>query len=223
MRFPCLVLDHDDTVVDSTASIHYPAFRAYMEKNRPNQIYTLKTYFEKSFEPGFFRFYTEELGFSQKELEEEFCFWQEFVKDHLPKAYPGMQELLLRHRRAGGKIAVTTHSLSAIVLRDYRENGLPEPDRIFGCELPPEQCKPYPWPLHQLMKMYGFSPEQLLVIDDLKPGYEMARAAGVAFAAVGWANNIEQIYQFMHSHSDFYFRNVAELAAFLQEQNEYPA
>ena len=27
MRYKCLVLDHDDTVVDSTASIHYPAIK----------------------------------------------------------------------------------------------------------------------------------------------------------------------------------------------------
>ena len=25
IRFKCLILDHDDTAVDSTASIHYPA------------------------------------------------------------------------------------------------------------------------------------------------------------------------------------------------------
>ena len=57
MRFPCLVLDLDDTVVDSTASIHYPAFRAYMEKKRPGRTYTLETYFQKNFDPGFLRFY----------------------------------------------------------------------------------------------------------------------------------------------------------------------
>ena len=26
MRYPCLVLDHDDTTVNSTATIHYGAF-----------------------------------------------------------------------------------------------------------------------------------------------------------------------------------------------------
>ena len=193
MRFPCLVLDHDDTVVDSTASIHYPAFRAYMEKKRPGRTYTLETYFQKNFDPGFLRFYVDELGFSETELEEEFLFWQEFVKNRVPEAYPGMRELLSRHRRAGGVIAVVTHSHAETVMRDYRENGLPKPDAVFGCELPPSQCKPNPWPLYRLMETYGFCPQQLLVVDDLKPGYDMARAASVAFAAAGWANNIEQI------------------------------
>ena len=26
LKYPCLVLDHDDTVVRSTPTIHYPAF-----------------------------------------------------------------------------------------------------------------------------------------------------------------------------------------------------
>lgn len=222
MRYPCLVLDHDDTVVDSTASIHYPAFRAYMEKKRPGQFYTLEAYFQKNFDPGFMRFYVEELGFSKAELEEEFQFWQEFVKTRVPQAYPGMRELLARHRRAGGVLAVVTHSLCETVLRDYRENSLPKPDVVFGCELPPQQCKPYPWPLHKLMEAYGFSAAQLLVVDDLKPGYDMARAAGVAFAAAGWANTVGQISDFMRCNCDFYFQNVAELAAFLEKENGYP-
>ena len=30
LRKRCLILDHDDTVVDSTAHVHYPAFLAGM-------------------------------------------------------------------------------------------------------------------------------------------------------------------------------------------------
>ena len=71
------------------------------------------------------------------------------------------------------------------------------------------------------METYGFCPQQLLVVDDLKPGYDMARAASVAFAAAGWANNIEQICTFMRRNCDFYFQNVKELAAFLTEKNGY--
>ena len=32
---PCLVLDHDDTVVASTPTIHYPAFLDAMEEHAP--------------------------------------------------------------------------------------------------------------------------------------------------------------------------------------------
>ena len=32
LKFPCLVLDHDDTTVNSTATVHYPSFVEYMEQ-----------------------------------------------------------------------------------------------------------------------------------------------------------------------------------------------
>ena len=54
MRYKCLVLDHDDTVVDSTASIHYPAFLEALKILRPGvQQITLEEYFEENFDPGF--------------------------------------------------------------------------------------------------------------------------------------------------------------------------
>ena len=49
MRFKCLCLDHDDTVVDSTASIHFPCFVQYLEQRHPEiaHRYTLEEYLAK--------------------------------------------------------------------------------------------------------------------------------------------------------------------------------
>ena len=57
--------------------------------------------------------------------------------------------------------------------------------------------------------------KSLLMLDDLKPGFDMARASGVTFAAAGWANDIPEIEAFMRAHCDFYFKTVPELGAFL--------
>ena len=35
MKYRCLVVDHDDTVVDSTATVHYPSFREFMNIHYP--------------------------------------------------------------------------------------------------------------------------------------------------------------------------------------------
>ena len=53
LKYKCLVLDHDDTVVDSSASIHYPSFVEYLKIARPHLAdkYTLEEYFEKNFDP----------------------------------------------------------------------------------------------------------------------------------------------------------------------------
>ena len=143
MRYPCLVLDHDDTIVNSTATIHYPCFCAFLQEVRPRaKHYTLEDYFRTNFDPGIIPFFTEEVGLSQQELEYEFQFWQRYVKPRVPQAFSGIRELLRRHRAQGGLIAVVSHSMRENILRDYRQNDLPEPDAIFGWELPPERRKP---------------------------------------------------------------------------------
>ena len=53
------------------------------------------------------------------------------------------------------------------------------------------------------------------VLDDLKPGLDMARACGVPFAAAGWANDIPEIEGFMRENCDLYFKTVPELRAYL--------
>lgn len=217
MRFQCLVMDHDDTTVNSTATIHFPSFLAYLEQVRPGLHYTLDDYFRKNFDPGVMALFTGELGFSDEELEGEFRFWQDWVRTRVPKAYPGIREILQRHRDAGGKIAVVSHSMRENIERDYRENGLPEPDLIFGWEQPPEHRKPEAWPLQQIMETFSLPPEKLLMVDDLKPGYDMARRCGVPFAAAGWANDIPEIEQFMRRNCDFYCKTVADLDRLLEE------
>ena len=215
LKVPCLVLDHDDTTVDSTATVHYPAFVEYMTKHHPEGMLTLEEYFNYNFDPGVIPMFTDICGLNGEELQEEEAYWNRYVQNHIPKAYPGIREILEEQRAAGGKICVVSHSFRENILRDYRENGLPEPDLIFGWECPPEQRKPAPWPLEQIMEKYGYRPEELLVVDDLKPGYDMARAAGVPFAAAGWANDIEKIERFMRKNCGLYFKTVEELRAFL--------
>ena len=46
------------------------------------------------------------------------------------------------------------------------------------------------------------------MLDHLKPGYDMARACGVPFAAAGWANDIPEIERFMRRNCDRYFKTV---------------
>ena len=57
-----------------------------------------------------------------------------------------------------------------------------------------------------------------LMLDDLKPGYDMCRAAGVPFAAAGWANDIPEIEGYMRRNCDYYFKTVDAFGAFLAEQ-----
>ena len=120
-----------------------------------------------------------------------------------------------RQKAEGGLICVVSHSLEHNIRRDYMANFLPEPDAVYGWDYPPEQRKPAPFPLEDIMKRFGLAAGDLLMIDDLKPGYDMALSCGVDFSAVGWAHDIKSIEDVMRANCRWYFKSVPELAEFL--------
>lgn len=220
MRYPCLVVDHDDTVVNSTATVHYPSFVEYTAIYHPDVHYTLEEYFKYNFDPGIITLFRDMIGMTHEEMLREQDYWNAYVKLHVPQVYDGMKELLWRHKEHGGTLCVVSHSYTENILRDYRENGLPEPDAVFGWERPAEERKPNPYPLEEIMRRFGFSHGELLMLDDLKPGYDMAKRCGVDFAAAGWANDIPEIEGFMRENCDKYFKTIPELSEFLFENEE---
>ena len=213
MRFKCLVLDHDDTVVNSTATIHYPCFIEYLREFYPHLAdnYTLEEYFVKNFHPGIIELLRDEIGMDDATIAHEEEYWRQYVKDHIPDAYEGIAEIIAEFRARGGIIAVDSHSFSGYIERDYRHAGLPMPDVIYGWDIPKDRRKPSPWTLLDLMERYKLAPSELLVVDDLKPGYDMARGASVPFAAAGWAYDVPEIREFMRKNCDFYLSRVDDL------------
>lgn len=219
MRFKCLVLDHDDTVVDSTRDIHFPSFIEYLKIYYPDKAssYTLEDYFVKNFHPGIISLFKDEIGLDDEELVREEKFWSDYVKGHVPKAYPGMSEIIREFRARGGIIAVDSHSLTTYIDRDYKENNLPYPDVIYGWDIPKHKRKPAPDTVLELMDRFSLNPSEVLVVDDLKPGYDMARGAGVYFGAAGWGYDVPEIEEFMRKNCDYYFKTVLDLKRVLFE------
>ncbi|MCI7790568.1 MAG: HAD hydrolase-like protein, partial [Lachnospiraceae bacterium] len=122
MKYKCLVLDHDDTVVDSTASIHYPAFLEALRIMRPGVTITLEDYFRENFDPGFIEYCTGKLHMTEEDLEVEVNIWKNYVENHIPHAYSGMKEIIERFRKEGGKVCVVSHSYDFNIRRDYEAN-----------------------------------------------------------------------------------------------------
>lgn len=216
MKYRCLVFDHDDTTVNSTATIHHPAFLEFLRVYYPGRTCSLEDYFLKNFSPGFVQMCVSEYGMNEHDLEVETQFWLEHVKNHIPSAYPGIREIMERQKREGGKVCVISHSMNFNIQRDFRANGLPEPDLIFGWEQPPERRKPHSWPMETVLSTFRLEPSEILMVDDLKPGYDMARKLNVDFAAAGWANDIPEIESFMRANCRYYFKTVEELADFVK-------
>ena len=88
---------------------------------------------------------------------------------------------------------------------------------IYSWDLPKEQRKPSPYTIFDLMKRFDLKPSEVIVVDDLKPGFDMAKSAGVDFAAAGWAYDIPEIENYMRESCDFYVKSVEELRSLLFE------
>lgn len=215
LKFQCLVLDHDDTVVRSTATVNYPGIRLAMQQLRPELSFTAEQYAAWNFSPGFQSLLSDIWKLTPEEQAWAYDQWLQYAMVHMPPIFGGFDRLLQRHHEEGGKIAVISHSSRDNILRDYRSQIGLEPDLIFGWDLPAEHRKPHPYPLEETMRRLSLPPEQLLMVDDLKPGLDMARACGVLFTGAGWGNDLPQVEAYLRANSDYYFKTVDAFEEFL--------
>ena len=216
LKYPCLVLDHDDTVVQSEATINYPFFCYILDHFRPGTKITPEEYIQGCFQPGFADMCRQWYGFSEEELQAEHRGWKEYMRTHIPAPFPGIARIIRKQKEAGGILCVVSHSSQENIIRDYQAHFGIMPDAIYGCDLPAEQCKPNPYPLKQIMKEFGFTPAQLLVVDDLKPAWQMCRDAGVQIGFAAWSKTeVPAIVEEMTALCDFSFASPAELEEFL--------
>lgn len=216
LRYKCLVLDHDDTVVQSESTVNYPFFIDFLKEYRPGMTISQHDYISGCFEPGYIPMCKQRFDFTDEELLIEYTGWKEYIRHHVPDAYPGIGQLIHRFQAEGGIICVVSQSAQENIARDYRIHFGMEPDDIYGWDLEPEHRKPNPWAIRQIMEKYGLSPAQLLVVDDMKAAVGMARAAGVEIAFAGWGRKeFPAICAEMESLCDHSFYSTKDLEMFL--------
>lgn len=216
LKYPCLVLDHDDTVVQSEATVNFPYFRQTLQSFRPWAEITLPRYVDGCYRLGFADMCRQWYGFTEQELVKEYLGWKDYIRTHIPAPFPGIGAVIRRQKATGGLICVVSHSCEENITRDYRTHFGILPDAIYGWDLPEEQRKPSPWALEQIMGRWGLAPEQLLVVDDMKPALVMARAAGAPIAFAGWSRtDFPEIAGEMTRLCDFSFSAPEALEAFL--------
>lgn len=216
LKYPCLVFDHDDTVVQSEATVNYPFFVEFLKVCRPGMTITEHEYISECFEPGYIEMCRRRFGFTDEELLEEYTAWKEYIRSHIPAAYAGIGELIRRYRQAGGILCVISQSAQENILRDYQTHFDILPDEVYGWDLEPEHRKPSPWALQQIMEKYRLSPAQILVVDDMKAAVGMAKSVGCPIAFAGWGRkDYPQIRREMESLCDFSFYSTEALERFL--------
>ena len=216
LKYKCLVLDHDDTAVQSEATVNYPCFCEFLRIYRPGMTITLADYVTDCGKMTFIDMCKARFAMSDEELEQEYRYWKAYANTHIPAPFPGLRQLLHNYRNAGGKIFVSSMSAEENIRRDYLTHYDLLPDEIFGWDLPEEFRKPSPYALEQIRHRYGFQPKEMLVVDDMKFAVEMARNAGCPIAFAGWGRkDFPDICAEMEKLCDYSFYSTEELEKFL--------
>ena len=219
LKYPCLVLDHDDTVVQSEATVNYPFFVEWLKKYHPGASITLNKYINGCFDPGYIEMCRQWFGFSEEELAEEYAQWKQYIKTKIPVPYPGIERIIRRQNEEGGILCVISQSAQSNISRDYEAHFGLQPEEIYGWDLTAEHRKPSPWALEQIMEKYRLSPADIFIVDDMKPACQMARAAGVEIGFAGWGRReFPRITEEMTRLCDYAFGTIEELEQFLFEE-----
>lgn len=213
LKYKILALDHDDTVVKSTAEIHYPAFLETLKTLRPNISMSLQEFNEYCFSPGFFPLCREILQLNDEEMVIQDGIWKDYARKHCPGCFSGWHEVLKQFRNAGGIVCVVSHSDKEFILRDYQSNFGFTPSAVFDWSLGEQKCKPYPYPIEEMVRRFAVHPADILVVDDLTTGQKMASAAGADFAYAAWANRLPNKSALMSAQSEYTLYSPLDLNA----------
>lgn len=216
LRYPCLVLDHDDTVVQSEKTIGYPFFCHILSQFRPGASISFQDYVHDCHNLGFADMCRQRFQFTQKELDDEYVGWMEYVTTHIPAPFPGIGDVIRQQKQEGGLVCVVSHSSIQNITRDYDVHFGVQPDAIYGWDLPEHQRKPNPYPLEHIMDRYQLTHQQLLVVDDMKLAWQMVQPVGVEIAFAAWGKTeFPELTQEMQSLCNYTFSTPEKLQAFL--------
>lgn len=218
LKYRCLVLDHDDTVVQSMKTLSYPFFLIELEQFRPGQTITLEDFVLECHRVGFADLCRNRFSFTEEELKIEHRQWMDYILRNIPDPYPGIDRIIRRQKEEGGLICVVSHSSSANIIRDYAAHFGIQPDAIYGWDMEPHQRKPNPWPLQDIMTKYNLKPDEILVVDDMKLACAMAEPLGVKVCYAGWSGmGVDSVAAEMNQLCDYSFDSTENFEKFLFE------
>lgn len=216
LKYPCLVLDHDDTVVQTEKTIGYPYFCYILDQFRPGQTISFPEYVHDCHNYGFAEMCRRRWQFTEEEQQAEYAGWMGYVTTHIPEIFPGIGDVIRRQKEAGGLVCVVSHSSVHNITRDYQVHFGIQPDAIYGWDYPEHLRKPNPFPLEDIMKKYSLSPSELLVVDDMKLAWNMANPLNVDIAFAAWGKReFPELAEEMRTLCNFSFDSPSQLEHFL--------
>ena len=219
LKYKCLVLDHDDTVVQTERLLGFPYFKKYIEKIRPGQTITFEQYVRDCSGMVFADMCRTRWNMTDEECANEYKGWCAYYSSHPHPIFPGIERIIRRQKEEGGLVCVVSLSPAGDILRDYEEHFGIVPDDLYDHDMPAHMRKPNSYPLERIMDKYALKPEEILVVDDLKLAWMMARPLGVPIAYAAWSRiDFPELSAEMREICDYSFDSTEQLEKYLFEE-----
>lgn len=216
LKYKCLVLDHDDTVVQTEKTIGYPYFRDYVERIRPGMTLSFAEYVHDCNNMVFADMCRARWNMTEEELSEEYLGWKDYSRKNIPEVCPGIGDVIRRQKEMGGLVCVSSLSTREIIERDFLHHFGCLPDAIYDYDLPVHQRKPNTYALTDLLERFQLKPQDILMVDDMKLGWQMAKAVGADTAFAGWSKtDFPALMEEMQGICDYSFHCAKDLEKFL--------
>lgn len=131
---------------------------------------------EYNFDPGFYEMCADILHYTPEEIRYQEAEWERAAAVTIPAVYEGLPEILHTYMENGGQNLCVFPFHAKDDFERLRGGRLPTPELIFDWACPEGKRKPHPYALQETMRILNLKPEELLMVDDLKPGYEHGKS-----------------------------------------------
>jgi beta-phosphoglucomutase-like phosphatase (HAD superfamily) len=197
----CLILDHDDTLMDSQYSVHYPIFLETLSMMRPNDpIPSFKEFVLLSNKYGFEGYIRAVYNFSEQEVETEITFWRTQVPLKKAKIFHEVAKVVEEFVQSNGILVVYSYSDRSMILNDYQRFFDFEPHDIIGFDNALPFRKPARAPLLKMMHAFDLKASDCLLVDDMPLLIETANRANIDMVGANWSLSSRYVWKRKHQN-----------------------
>lgn len=195
----CLILDHDDTLMDSQVSVHYPIFLETLSMMRPTMKKpSFEEFVTRSNQYGFEAYIRTVYQFTQAEVDAEIAFWRQQVPLKKANIFDAVAAVVSDFVRAGGILVVYSYSDSSMILNDYARFFDFKPHDIIGFDDVVSHQKPARVPLLKIMHKHQLKASDCLLVDDMPLLIHTARRINMDMVAAKWSLSAQFVWKEKH-------------------------
>lgn len=196
LRKKCLILDHDDTIINSQESIHYPLFVNVLKILRPNITpIDFERFIELSNELGFVKMCRMLYHYSAEEIQFEYEHWKKQSSLIEAPTFDGIKDFLSAFNDAGGVIIVYTMNSKQNVIQDYERLFNFTPISIISHDQYYILRKPYRLSILKELHNLNLTVEDCIFIDDTPMLLDLKQRLNMDFIAANWAKSAKPLWK----------------------------